>query len=125
MKKIVRSFALIILLLAIFTGGCVNAPVIIKPKVEGRYVKVKDNGREGSLNFLKNLIHEVNFGEKICRFDYVGTTMSGNFTIDGNYIYINTGTELGTLAMEIIDSNTLEGEGWICGTFQKQPTKKE
>ena len=125
MKKIVSSKACFILLIVIASTSCVNAPSIIKPKVEGRYVKVKDNGREGSLNFLKNLILEVNFGEKVCRFDYVGTTMSGEFTIDGNYVYINTGTELGTLAMEIIDSNTLEGEGWICGTFQKQPTKKE
>ena len=126
MKKIVRSFALFILLLAIFTVGCVNAPGIMKPKIEGKYINVKDNDRGSSLNLMNlNLIKEVNFGEKICRFDYFGTTMSGEFTIDGNYVYINVGSELGTLAMEIIDSSTLEGEGWISGTFKKQSTKKE
>ena len=46
--------------------------------------------------------------------------MSGEYSIDGNYVYIAVGGELGTLAMEIINENTLEGEGWISGTFDKQ-----
>jgi hypothetical protein len=122
MKKIVRRSAIIILLLAIVAVGCVNAPAIIKPKVEGKYVKIKDNGRGSSLNLMNlNLIKEVNFGEKICRFDYFGTTMSGAFTIDQNYVYINVGGELGTLAMEIV-GDTLQGEGWISGTFIEQRT---
>ncbi|MCK9400660.1 MAG: hypothetical protein M0Q51_11800 [Bacteroidales bacterium] len=124
MKKIVRSNVIFILLIVFVSTGCVNAPVIVKPKVEGKYVKVKDNGRGSSLNLLNiNLIKEVNFGEKICRFDYFGTTMGGKYTIDGNYVYIEVGYDIGTLAMEIVGSDTLEGEGWISGTFIKQKPK--
>ncbi|MEI6556498.1 MAG: hypothetical protein WCL70_12985 [Paludibacter sp.] len=48
-----------------------------KTSLSGRYIKVKENDRGSSLNILKvNLVKEVNFGEKICRFDYFGTTMS-------------------------------------------------
>lgn len=92
-----------------------------KPKIEGSYTKVKENDRGSVMNvFQKGLVDKVNFGEKICRFDYFGTTMSGEYTIDGNYVYIAVGGELGTLAMEIVDNQTLEGEGWISGTFKKE-----
>jgi hypothetical protein len=92
-----------------------------KTNLSGRYIKVKENDRGNSLNILKlNLVKEVNFGEKVCRFDYFGTTMSGEYTIDRNYVYIKVGGDLGTLAMEIIDEKTLEGEGWISGTFKKE-----
>jgi hypothetical protein len=121
MKKIVGTNALIAFLLVFISASCVNTPVILKPKVEGRYIKVKNNGREGDLNLLNiTLIEEVNFGEVVCRFDVFGTTMSGKFYIDGDYVYIETGSEIGMLAMEIINSDTLEGEGWISGTFVKQ-----
>lgn len=105
-----------VILFTIFTlTGCANK------SIEGKYVKVKENDRGNSMNVLGlSLIKEVYFSEKICRFDYVGTTMSGEYTIDGNYVYIEVGGELGKLAMEIIDENTLEGEGWISGTFKKQ-----
>jgi hypothetical protein len=46
--------------------------------------------------------------------------MSGEYAIDKNYVYIKVDGELGTLAMEIIDDKTLEGEGWISGTFKKE-----
>ena len=88
-----------------------------KNSLEGRYVKVKENNRGNLLGL--NLIKEVNFGEKECRFDYFGTTMSGEYTIDKNYVYNKVGGENETLAMEIIDDKTLEGEGLISGTFQK------
>ncbi len=88
-----------------------------KNSLEGRYVKVKENNRGNLLGL--NLIKEVNFGEKKCRFDYFGTTMSGEYSIDENYVYIKVGGEIGTLALEIIDDKTLEGEGLISGTFQK------
>jgi len=124
MKKTVINHALCVLLLISFSMSCVNPPGILKPKIEGKYIRIKDNGREGDLNFLKSLITEVNFGEQICRFDYFGTTMSGKYTIDGNYVYIEVGYDMGTLAMEIINSDTLEGEGWIDGTFIKVKPKK-
>ena len=109
-----KYFVYIALSVSILSGCAKNS-------LEGRYVKVKENKRGSSLNLLGiNLIKEVNFGEKICRFDYFGTTMSGEFTIDKNYVYIKVGGDLGTLAMEIIDDKTLEGEGWISGTFKKE-----
>jgi uncharacterized protein YgiM (DUF1202 family) len=92
----------------------------VNPGLDGKYLKIKDNNRGSNLNILNmNLVNEVNFGKNMCRFDYYGTTMSGQYSIDGNYVYINVGGELGTLAMEIINNETLEGEGWISGTFKK------
>jgi len=80
-----------------------------KTSLEGRYINVKGG-----------LVSEVNFGEKICRFNYIFITMSGEYTIDKNYVYIKAGGDLGNLAMKIIDDKTLEGEGWISGTFKRQ-----
>jgi len=109
-----RNFTFIFLGILILSGCTMSS-------IEGKYVKVKENDRGSKLNILGlSLVKEVNFGNKICRFDYAGTTMSGEYTIDGKYVYINVGGELGTLAMEIIDKRTLEGEGWISGTFKKQ-----
>jgi hypothetical protein len=89
--------------------------------LEGSYVKVKENDRGSDINVLGlSLINKINFGDKMCRFEYAGTPMSGEYSIDGNYVYIEVGGELGTLSMEIIDEQTLEGEGWISGTFEKQ-----
>lgn len=92
-----------------------------KPNIEGDFIKVKENERGAALNvFNKGLVDKMSFGEKICRFSYFGITMSGEYTIDKNYVYINVGGELGTLSMEIIDEQTLEGEGWASGTFKKK-----
>jgi Bacterial SH3 domain. len=111
MKKVLLSCVTFLL----FLVGC-----NISPSLDGQYIKIKDNDRGSSLNVLNmNLVKEVNFGNNMCRFDYFGTTMSGQYKIDGNYVYIQVGGELGTLAMEIIDKETLEGEGWISGTFKK------
>ena len=91
------------------------------PSLEGTFVKVKENDRGSTLNvFGKGLVDKMNFGETMCRFNYFGITMSGKYTIENNYVYIAVGGELGTLSMEIIDETTLEGEGWISGTFEKQ-----
>ena len=111
MKKVLLSCVTSLL----FLVGC-----NISPSLDGQYIKIKDNDRGSSLNVLNmNLVKEVNFGNNMCRFDYFGTTMSGQYKIDGNYVYIQVGGDLGTLAMEIIDKETLEGEGWISGTFKK------
>ena len=101
MKKVLLSCVTFLL----FLVGC-----NISPSLDGQYIKIKDNDRGSSLNVLNmNLVKEVNFGNNMCRFDYFGTTMSGQYKIDGNYVYIQVGGELGTLAMEIIDKETLEG----------------
>lgn len=109
------KYILFLILSILIFSGCT------KTTLSGRYVKVKENNRGSELNLLKlNLVKQVNFGDKVCRFDYFGTTISGEYTIDKNYVYIKVGGDLGTLSMEIIDDQTLEGEGWISGTFKKQ-----
>lgn len=67
-----------------------------------------------------SLIEKGQFTDKFCRFEYAGNPMSGEYIIDGNYVFIKIDGELGTMSMEIIDNETLEGEGWISGTFKKE-----
>jgi hypothetical protein len=119
MKKQIYPGIILLLLIVLILASCVNTPVIIKPRVEGKYVRIKENDRAGFLG-LGGMIDEVEFGEKVCRFNYFGMSMSGKYFIDKNYLYIETGGELGMLSMEIINSDTLEGEGWIEGTFVKK-----
>ncbi len=114
MKQLLKANLITIIVLSLFSCSP-------KPKIEGSFIKVKENERGTNWNvFNKGLVKELDFGEKICRFSYFGITMSGEYTIDNNYIYVNVGGELGTLSMEIIDNQTLEGEGWASGTFKKK-----
>ena len=104
-----------ILFLTLLLMGCSNS------SIEGTYIKVKENDRGSDLNFLGlSIVKEITFGDKMCHFDYFGTKMGGEYSIDGKYVYIAVGGELGTLTMEIINDDILEGEGWISGTFKKQ-----
>jgi hypothetical protein len=110
MKKLLLFVAIVP-----FLASCSNT------SLKGKYLKVSDNDRGSITNFLDlSLIEEVDFGIEMCRFEYFGIPMSGNYKIDDNYVYIEVGGELGTLSMEIINKETLEGEGWISGTFKKQ-----
>ena len=105
-----RIFALCFILV-LFTG-CTNS-------IDGLYVRVKDNDRSGVVaGIFKGLIEKLDFKDKHCSFEYFGMKMSGQYEIDKNYIFVNTGGDLGTLSFEIIDDNTLEGEGWAYGTFK-------
>jgi hypothetical protein len=88
-------------------------------KLNGTFNKLNENDRGSYITNSKGLISNVTFSDKYCRFEAYGTTMSGQYKIDGKYVYIDAGQEFGTMTMEIIDSNTLEGEGWISGTFKK------
>lgn len=77
-------------------------------KVQGRYI-----GR--------GLFNEFEFKRGHCRFSYFGIRMGGKYTVEGDCIYLDTGTgELGTVVLKIINSNTLKGEGWAFGTFVKR-----
>jgi len=100
---------------ALFLTNCTSS------SLDGQYIKIKSNDRGNSLNvFDINLVKEINFGNSMCRFNYFGTTMSGKYKIEGDYVYIDAGGEIGTLSMQITDNGqTLEGEGWISGTFRK------
>lgn len=108
-------------LLLMLSLGLILFSCITKPSVEGTFVKVKENDRGTSINvFNKGLVDQLTFGETMCRFNYFGIQMSGEYKVEDNYVYIEVGGELGTLSLEIINEATLEGEGWISGTFQKQ-----
>ena len=96
----------------IILSSCINS------SIEGKYIKTKSNGRGSFLN-LGGLISEIEFKNSHCNFKYFGIPMSGKYEIDNGHIYVYVGGELGTLSLEIIDKNTLEGEGWIAGTFKK------
>jgi len=108
-------------LLLIISLGFLLLSCNTNPSVDGTFIKTKENDRGTVMNvFGKGLVNSVSFGETMCRFNYFGTQMSGKYKIEDNYIFIEVGGELGTLTMEIIDETTLEGEGWISGTFEKQ-----
>ncbi len=91
----------------------------------GKYYRIADNDRAGTEGIM-DLVTELEFKKNYCHFTYVTTRMSGKYEVDEGYIYINTGGELGTLSLEIINSNHLEGEGYIHGTFKRErPRSKE
>ena len=46
--------------------------------------------------------------------------MSGKYSVDEGYVYIEVGGDLGTLSLEIVSANQLEGEGWINGSFMRE-----
>ena len=108
MRKLVILFIVPVLLLS----SCMNS------SIDGKYIKTKSNDRGSLLNF-GGLVSELEFKNSHCNFKYFGMPMSGKYEIDKGYIYVYVGGELGTLSLEIIDKNTLEGEGWVAGTFKK------
>ena len=91
--------------------------------IKGKFIRVSDNDRAGIEGVFK-LIKDIEFKGNYCHFTYVTIKMSGKYEIDGNFIYIDTGSELGILSLEIIDNNQLEGEGFIHGTFKREGTFK-
>ncbi len=91
--------------------------------IKGKFIRVSDNDRAGIEGVFK-LIRDIEFKGNYCHFTYVTIKMSGKYEIDGNFIYIDTGSELGILSLEIINNNQLEGEGFIHGTFKREGTFK-
>jgi hypothetical protein len=110
MKRLLLLFGFGLML-----SSCMNT------SMEGTFVKVKENGRGAVSNaFNKGFVDKLTIGETMCRFEYFGTVYSGKYTIEDNRLYIEAGGELATLSLEIVDNNTLEGEGWCSGTFKKK-----
>lgn len=91
--------------------------------IKGKFIRVGDNKRAG-IEGVFDLVSDIEFRNEHCHFTYVTTKMSGKYSIDEGFIYIYTGGELGTLSMEIINNNQLEGEGHIHGTFKREGTFK-
>lgn len=92
-------------------------------QIQGKYVRVSDNGKGNDLlgaMEVTGLVSYIEFNGKHCTFNYFGILINAPYEIDGASIYIYEGGELGVLKMEIVDGNKLEGEGWIDGTFVKQ-----
>ena len=94
-----------------------------KTGIEGKYIRIKAN-ESGSLNgalraAFGGLVSELEFKGQHCNFTYFGMKLSGEYVVDDGYVYIHTTGELGTLALKISDNQTLDGEGWISGTFKK------
>lgn len=116
-----------ILISSIFLPGCSESNVendenvdpLRMTSIKGKFIRDKDNNRAG---FEKNfqLIKDIEFKGNYCHFTYATIKMNGKFEIDEGFVYINTGTELGILSMEIISNNQLEGEGYIHGTFKRE-----
>lgn len=94
---------------------------VTKFTIKGKFFRVADNDRVGIEGLLK-FIREIEFKGNYCHFTYVTTKMSGKYEIDEEFIYIDTGGELGILALEIMNNDELEGEGYIHGTFKREGT---
>lgn len=116
-NEIRNEFIITLRNVIIGTIGILLFSCTTKPSITGCYTKVRENDRG---IFQKGLVDTIYFDKRNCRFDYFCFPMSGEYKIDGNYVYIAVGGKLGNLSMEIIDSHTLEGEGWISGTFKKE-----
>ncbi len=116
MKHLVFPLALFLILVS-----CKSEPETTEVDAErliGEFVRVRDNDRGGKEN--KTLIETITFRSKFCNFTYDGTPMSGKYSVDEGYVYIEAGGDLGTLSLEIISADQLEGEGFIHGTFARE-----
>ena len=105
-----KNYFTLLILITILITGCTSS------SIDGKYIKTKSNNRGG---LFDGFVSEIEFKNNYCNFIYFGIPMSGKYEIDKGYIYVFVGGEIGTLSLEIIDINTLEGEGWIAGTFKK------
>lgn len=114
MKYVIPVFALLLII-----ASCGSDPSEIDAeRLVGDFFRVKDNGRGGTNNNAN--IGSITFRSKFCNFTYNGTPMSGKYSVDEGYVYIEAGGDLGTLSLEIINENQLEGEGLINGTFGRE-----
>ena len=113
-----------LLLISIFLS-CKSEPatVIDAERLVGEFVRVRDNGRGGKENTAH--VETITFRSKFCNFTYEGTPMSGKYSVDEGYVYIEAGGDLGTLSLEIISENQLEGEGKMNGTFMREGHEEE
>jgi hypothetical protein len=118
MKRL--AYPLILLLILI---SCKSEPEVTEVDAErlvGEFMRVKDNGRVGQSQEDAPVVTNITFRSKFCNFTYDGTPMSGKYSVDEGYVYIEVGGDLGTLSLEIVSANQLEGEGWINGSFMRE-----
>lgn len=119
MKYLVSVLTLVIVLVS-----CSSDPTDIEAhRLVGDFFRVKENGRGGNAKDEK--VEQITFRSKYCNFTYNGTPMSGKYSVDEGYVYIEAGGKVGTLSLEIINENQLEGEGIIHGTFGREGFESE
>lgn len=92
------------------------APAENEAMFEGIFTRTADNDRAGFKDTLFP-ITGIEFKAGHCQFMYDGTPMSGKCEVDNGFVYIETGSELGLLGLEIMNEDRLEGEGFAHGTF--------
>lgn len=130
MNKIVTSTSSFIIGLVLLTTGCsgdstaeaTNEAKAESLKLEGSFSRISDNDRAGNISGNFTLIHNITFTTKNCSFECAGVKVTGTYRTDNKFVYIETGTELGTLKMEMKSNDVFEGEGWIHGTFSTHGT---
>lgn len=115
MKYILYPLAVLLILVS-----CKSEEVVDAERLVGEFIRVKDNGRVGDSQKNAPVITNITFRSKFCNFTYDGAPMSGKYTVDEGYVYIEAGGDLGTLSLEIITANQLEGEGWINGSYMRE-----
>jgi len=81
------------------------------PNLEGRYQNIN----------LEN--DYVMFQNEFCHFKYFFYEVAGKYTIDNDYVFVETKSEIGTVSFRIINSYTIEGQGWVAGTYVKEGYK--
>lgn len=89
-------------------------------RIDGQYNLDTENKSNGVFKALKEIVvQKITFNEGYCSFSYFGRTINGTYEVNEDYIYINTSSDLGIIKLEIIDKNTLLGEGWLAGRYKK------
>lgn len=125
MNKIVTTTLSLIIGLTFITSSCSEdataeakkeAKVESKP-ITGTFTRIADNDRAGNISGNFTMIHNISFTPQNCSFDCAGVSVTCKYRTENNLVYIETGTELGTLKMEMKSPGVFEGEGWIHGTF--------
>lgn len=105
--KELTLFTLTVLLIASCTGK----------DLQGKYYLIKSNGREGDMG---GQINEISFDGDTCSYEYFSIEFKGHVRREGKILNLEIGDEPGTLTMKIADYMTLEGEGFIGGTFKRE-----
>lgn len=110
---IMKNLTYFLFLSLLMTLSCTNS------SLNGEYFKIKENGQGAFDDAFGGLITQLEFKGNYCNFVYFNIPMSGKYEIQNGSVFINVGGELGTLTLDIVDNNTLEGKGWVSGTFKK------
>ncbi len=74
---------------------------------------------EGTYKAVDGIIPKLEFKNGYCTFPWIFTQVTAKYEVKDDHIYVNTTTEFGTIVFNIINDNTIEGTGWLTGTYTK------